>query len=254
MSEGGILTGPEIRSAIFAGDITIDPLDGIEEGKMVNPASYDLTLGNKVKVYSPSVQIVYGGFIEKQGYEHTDTRTVHKPLTKVGHDMVVHSKGSYLYAHNEKWLDSKHEEPTWEFTIDPKLGWLLKPGIGYLMHTAERVTTKRYVPVLDGKSSIGRLFITAHVTAGYGDPGFDGQYTLEVVATHPVLVYPGMRFCQMRFHTPVGEILDYQHRGHYQGQASMGPVPSMAHRQFEEKFTDLPIVGFKGSGNGCHNG
>jgi len=231
---GGILTGPEIRRALFAGDIVIEPMDeeNLQDGTLVNPASYDLTLGNKVAVYSNVMQVVFGNAIKaRQAYKDG----VPEPLDSVIYDAVVRSKGSCLYAHNERWLDSKRKNSTWEFTIDKEAGWLLKPGIGYLMHTVERVTTDRYIPVLDGKSSIGRLFVTAHVTAGYGDPGFDGQYTLEVVSTHPVVVYPGMRFCQMRFHTAVGEVLNYKHRGHYTGQASMGPVPSMSWRQFEEQ-------------------
>lgn len=81
----------------------------------------------------------------------------------------------------------------------------LEPRKLYLLHTAERVSTKAFVPVLDGKSSIGRLGICIHLTAGYGDPGFDGQYTLEVTCVIPVRIYAGMRFCQMRFHTMVGE-------------------------------------------------
>jgi len=92
------------------------------------------------------------------------------------------------------------------------------------------------VPVIDGKSSIGRLFIAMHITAGYGDTGFNGQYTLEVTAVHPVIVYPGMRFCQMRFHTTVGEVLDYANcDSHYTGANAMGPVASQAYKQFLPK-------------------
>jgi dCTP deaminase len=223
---GGILTGPAIRSALFAGDIVIDPLneDHLQEGTFVNPASYDLTLGNKIAIYSRSVHAVIGG-----EYRTTETTFSAEEIKR-----IEHNSGNNLYPDLSRALDSKMKQEVLEFTMTPEYGWYLKAGIGYLMHTVERVTTDRYIPVLDGKSSIGRLFVTAHVTAGYGDPGFDGQYTLEVVSTHPVIVYPGMRFCQMRFHTTVGEILDYKHRGHYTGKASMGPVPSMTWRQFQD--------------------
>jgi len=251
MPNGGILTGPEIRNAIYAGDIEIDPLVGLEEGTYVNPASYDLTLGNRVAVYSRAVYAVLGG-----AHRETNSSFSEDEMQRIELCM-----GNNLYPDPTRVLDSKLEQHALEFTMYPTNGWWLKPGIGYLMHTAERVTTKRYVPVLDGKSSIGRLFITAHITAGYGDPGFDGQYTLEVVATHPVLVYPGMRFCQIRFHTPVGELLEYGHRGHYTGKASMGPVPSMAYLQFTEQSGDstginaAPVsVNACWSGRGCHNG
>lgn len=192
MVDGGVLTGPEIEHQHECGNIIIDPFNKDQ----INPASYDLALGNKVAVYKA---------------------WVHVP---------------HLAAYrNTHIVDSKQAQEVYEFEIDPERGWLLKPGIGYLMHTAERVRTDKYVPVLDGKSSIGRLFIAVHVTAGYGDTGFDGQYTLEVVATHPVVVYPGMRFCQIRFHTVVGAVLPYS--GNYTGDASMGPVPSRAYNQFK---------------------
>jgi len=105
----------------------------------------------------------------------------------------------------------------------------LRPGFGYLMHTRERIKTDHYVPVVDGKSSNGRLFIQIHQTAGYGDPGYDGQYTLEVTVTHPVVVYLGMRIAQMRFHTKVGSGPLY--KGKYRGEKARGAVPSAAHKE-----------------------
>lgn len=88
--------------------------------------------------------------------------------------------------------------------------------------------------ILTHNSSIGRLGICVHLTAGFGDPGFDGQYTLEVTCVHPVKVYVGMRFCQIRFHEIVGEIEDYSKKGHYTGSAAVGAVPSMSWKQFQE--------------------
>jgi len=104
-------------------------------------------------------------------------------------------------------------------------GITLCPGQLYLMHTVESICTNHYVPVLDGKSSVGRLGIVIHLTAGFGDPGYSGQYTLEVTVVHPVRVYAGMPFCQMRFHEITGPIMDYQKRGHYTGE-QRGPQPS----------------------------
>lgn len=132
-------------------------------------------------------------------------------------------------------------------------GYVIRPGHLYLMHTRERIYTADYVPVLDGKSSIGRLGIVVHLTAGYGDPGFAGQYTLEVTTIYPIRIYAGMRFCQMRFHTmlqpgdtrtagydghwhgdPPSSAPDYQKVGHYTGE-QRGPMPSLAYKQFERK-------------------
>lgn len=213
MVDGGVLTGPEIEHQHACGNIIIDPFNRDQ----INPASYDLTLGNKVAVYKNCVVPMV-----HSSWNPVTSRSVSC--------LVADSMGSNLFS-SEGQMDAKAPQEVLEFEIDLERGWLLKPGIGYLMHTAERVRTDKYVPVLDGKSSIGRLFIAVHVTAGYGDTGFDGQYTLEVVATHPVIVYPGMRFCQIRFHTAVGAVLPYA--GNYTGDASMGPVPSRAYNQFK---------------------
>jgi len=114
-------------------------------------------------------------------------------------------------------------------------GIILSPDYFYLMHTLEHIGTLKYVPVLDGKSSIGRLGVSVHETAGYGDPGFRGQYTLEVRCFRPTKLYAGMRICQMRFHTLVGTPRDYAQIGNYRGVFAEGPVISQVHMQFEEK-------------------
>jgi dCTP deaminase len=121
------------------------------------------------------------------------------------------------------------DNPVETFTMDG-MGFSLQPGILYLMHTEEVVWTSRYVPVLDGKSSIGRLGIFTHITAGFGDANYRGQYTLEVTVIQPVRVYRGMRFCQMRFHTMEGEVMHYS--GNYVGDTAMGAVPSRSWKQF----------------------
>jgi len=135
-------------------------------------------------------------------------------------------------------LDCKVNNPTDLAEMDHERGtFVLLPGHLYLMHTAERVRTDKYVPVLDGKSSLGRLGVQVHMTAGYGDPGFDGQYTLEVTAVYQTRVYAGMRFCQMRFHTiwrAIDEFVPTLYNGNYTGEASMGPVPSRSWKQFEK--------------------
>jgi dCTP deaminase len=200
----GVLSGRAIEQAMAEGRIQVDPFDR----KYVNPASYDLTLGDGVRVYEHSV------------FSHP--RSWSGPGAE---------DGSNFEPNHNNSLDSRIANSTKSFKIGED-GWLLKPGIGYLMHTHERVCTDSYVPVLDGKSSIGRLFITIHVTAGYGDPGFNGQFTLEVTSTQPVRVYAGMRFCQVRFHTISGEPVLYQ--GHYTGAKAVGAIPSRSWEQFED--------------------
>lgn len=83
-------------------------------------------------------------------------------------------------------------------------------------------------------SSIARLGVIVHFTAAYGDTGFNGQYTLEVSAMHPVILYPGMAIAQAVFYTCEGEIEDYSLTGHYTGEAAKGAEPSHSYEQFEE--------------------
>lgn len=205
-----ILSGSEILRQIELGAIDITPFDT----KYVNPVSVDLTLGDEVAVYR---RFTTNPDLKKSApFDGGVLRYLEPPRS------VWINKPDYGH-------DTKTELEVLKYKIDPELGWVLNPGISYLMHTAESVRTDRFVPILDGKSSIGRLFIQVHVTAGFGDPGFSGQYTLEVTSEFPVRVYPGMRICQMRFHTIEGEIQTYQQTGHYTGELACGPVGSKAH-------------------------
>ena len=121
-----------------------------------------------------------------------------------------------LLVYQDKIIDFKKENPTNKIII-PESGLVLKPNTLYIGRTNERCWTDRYIPQLDGRSSIGRLGITIHVTAGYGDIGWDGTWTLEIMAIHPVRIYPNIEFCQISYHTPYGKT-DIQYEGRYQGQ------------------------------------
>lgn len=128
-------------------------------------------------------------------------------------------------------LDVKTAPRTKITKIGPD-GIVLQANQGYLMHTQETVWTDSTAIVVDGKSSLGRLFISVHETAGFIDPGFHGQVTLEVAPLYSIRVYAGMRFCQVRFHPIVGDVTLY--RGHYVGSTAKGAVPSMVHQQMRE--------------------
>ena len=221
MSDQGILTGPEIVREVLAGNIFIEGFDPTclesDDDSLVNPASYDLHLGDRVAVYKEVV-----GAHGLSGYPLIDSELME----------VQNSGGRTLTRDPTGVLDSRTQNDVHEFTMSPEIGWELQPGIGYLMHTKEAVHTDKYVPIIEGKSSIGRLFVTIHDTAGFGDPGFDGEYTLEVSSTHRVILYPGMRICQIRFNTKVGKHLGYN--GNYTGKSARGPVPSRSWRQFKK--------------------
>lgn len=227
---GGILSGLQILESVRSGDIVIDPFDesNVKHTSRMNPASYDLTLGSHVAVYKSCVQAGDSDDWDCDGMRPDGTWGV--PGERLRPRFAPGERIEPRAAAN--CLDAAQENPVARYEMDDR-GLLLLPGIAYLMHTEERVRTERFVPIIDGKSSIGRLFCFVHVTAGYGDPGFDGQYTLEVVVVHPLIVYPGMRFCQMRFHTLVGEAEGYQSRGSYKGELAQGPIPSQSWKMFQ---------------------
>jgi dCTP deaminase len=124
-------------------------------------------------------------------------------------------------------LDARKNNPTKLVEI-PEEGLLLEPGCLYLAVTNEYTETRNLVPRIDGRSSIGRLGIFVHVTAGFGDVGFKGFWTLELACLHPVIIYPNMRICQISYHEICGEpVLEY--RGRYQDSSTQEPVASRFH-------------------------
>lgn len=96
-------------------------------------------------------------------------------------------------------LDMKAEMPTTTIKI-PKKGYVLKPGVLYLGRTMERTETHKFVPMLEGRSSIGRFGISIHETAGFGDIGFCGYWTLELSCVQSIRVYAGVDICQIYYH------------------------------------------------------
>lgn len=132
-------------------------------------------------------------------------------------------------------VDMKKQPMTRE-TIIPTEGLVLYPGRFYLGYTMEHTETDKFVPCLDGRSSVARLGLAVHVTAGFGDVGFKGQWTLEIVPHVPIRVYPGCEICQIYFQELTGDN-SIKYAGKYQN--SSGAVASRMIRDFggiEEKL------------------
>lgn len=107
-------------------------------------------------------------------------------------------------------------------------GYVLWPGEFILASTIERITLGHNLAArIEGKSSLGRIGLAVHITAGFFDPGWDGECTLEMVnhLPRPIRIRPGMRVAQMAFFR-MGRSPEkgYEIRGHYQGQT--GPTES----------------------------
>jgi dCTP deaminase len=113
-----------------------------------------------------------------------------------------------LLTYEEIVLDMKRPNRTTRVTI-PAEGLELTPSQLYLGRTIERTVTHNLVPMLEGRSSIGRLGLFVHVTAGFGDVGFDGFWTLEMFAIQPIRIYPGVEIAQIFYHTIEGDITEY---------------------------------------------
>ena len=96
-------------------------------------------------------------------------------LNPNSYNVRLHPK---LLVYTNDTLDMAVSEPTAELSI-PESGLVLRPGKLYLGQTIEYTETFGYIPVLEGRSSIGRLGLHIHVTAGWGDNGFKGNWTLE---------------------------------------------------------------------------
>jgi dCTP deaminase len=114
--------------------------------------------------------------------------------------------GKTLAVYNDAVLDAKKHNQITTFEI-PEDGYVLEPNTLYLGVTEEYTETHDHVPFLEGKSSIGRLGIDIHATAGKGDVGFCNFWTLEISVKLPVRVYAGMPVGQLIYFEVKGEVL-----------------------------------------------
>lgn len=208
-----ILSDKTIKKEIANGNIIISPFDE----KYLNPVSVDLTLAPEFKTYTKETKICKWNELP---------------------EWVVYNKlfneyvpGQYKY---EDCLDVKVKAETQTLSI-PKEGFVLMPGEVYLYAVNERIGVKGNIRAkVEGKSSLGRLGLFIHVTAGFIDPGFEGSLVLELVATRPIKVYPDMKICQIEFARVEGEIeesYDQKAGSKYHGQT--GAQESLMHKNFE---------------------
>lgn len=126
-----------------------------------------------------------------------------------------------LLVYEEIVLDMKRPSRFRRIQI-PSEGLVLQPNQLYLGRTIEYTETRNLVPMLEGRSSIGRLGLFVHVTAGFGDVGFCGYWTLEMFAIQPVRIYAGVQVCQVFYHTLEGAVTEYK-SGKYQNNSDIQP-------------------------------
>lgn len=150
-----------------------------------------------------------------------------KYLNPNSYNLRLHNE---LLIYEDAILDMKRPNKTRSIVI-PEEGLVLVPGRLYLGRTLEYTRTENYVPMLEGRSSIGRLGIYIHVTAGFGDVGFSGYWTLEIQCVQPIRIYPGVEICQIYYHSIEGEFEKYN-SGKYQNNT--GIQPSLLYKDFEK--------------------
>jgi dCTP deaminase len=224
------LSDKTILSEMENGNITISPFDM----KYLNPNSVDLTLNKMYKVL--------------------DKKNAHK-LSTIERENLYASVN--LYTEEQRWemnpnmsnaevdaeldrigfpsyyVDCKKENKFMEFTM-PEDGMILVPGELYIYSCNEVIGCKKNIRAgVMGKSSMGRLGLFVHVTAGFVDTGFQGSLVLEMVATIPIKIYPNQKICQIEFVRVEGEFLetyDQKEGSKYMNQT--GAQESKMHKNF----------------------
>ena len=128
-------------------------------------------------------------------------------------------------------LDCKKDNPTTTVLI-PQEGYVLQPGILYLGSTVEKIGSDYFIPMYEGRSSMARLGLVSHLSAGFGDLAFKSFWTTEITVVHPIRIYSNMRIGQVYFHHVNPEAIndDHTYKGKYLDQ--VGPQSSKSYLDF----------------------
>lgn len=178
-----ILSKGHIKKALESGEVIIDPVNS----ENLNPNSYDLTLGNKIAWYP----VLENNVTVPQIAEDI-------PYDRYGMASVT-NEANAKFARIVGYLDPAKDNMMIEKTI-PKEGIVLLPHILYLCMVNETLWSDKYVFELTGKSTLARLGIIVHHTAGYSNLGHMFKYVLEIQVVHPVRIYPNMKIAQVYIH------------------------------------------------------
>jgi dCTP deaminase len=157
-------------------------------------------------------------------------------LNPNSYNLALHAE---LIVYEEVVLDMAKANRVRRIPIPPE-GLVLSPNQLYLGRTVERTTTHQLVPQIEGRSSVGRLGLFVDVTAGFGDVGFSGYWTLEIFAVQPVRIYAGVPICQIFYHELTGEVEEYVNK--YQHNRDI--QPSLLFEELnpqEENDPQLPL-------------
>ncbi len=166
--------------------------------------------------------------INRQGNDIIIDPFNEKQVNPNSYNLKLHNE---LVVYDSNILDMKKDNTGTKMII-PEEGLLLESNKLYLGRTVEYTETHNLIPMLEGRSSVGRLGLFVHVTAGFGDVGFKGYWTLEIFCVQPIKIYPNIEICQIFYHSIDGDYTSYE-GGKY--QANQDIQTSMLHKDFEEK-------------------
>lgn len=148
-----------------------------------------------------------------------------KQINPNSYNLKLHDE---LLIYKDDVLDIKKRND-FEIIKIPPDGLKISPGKLYLGRSLEHTETKNLVPMLEGRSSLGRLGVFIHVTAGFGDVGFKGFWTLEIHCIQPIIIYPYIEVCQIYYHTIEGEYFLYESNKY---QNNKGVQPSLFYKEW----------------------
>ena len=188
-----ILSDKQLLEEIEKGEITLSPF----KKELLNPNSYDVTLAPEVGMYV--TEIFYNDYHNElikhpEWYNFVDINK----FKEFYHTLLLNQQFVVL--------DSRSKPNLITFPI-PKEGMIIYPNTFYLYSTNEVIGSKKYVSRIEGKSSLARLGLFIHCTAGWIDTGFIGNITLEMTSILPVKVYPNQKIAQVAFYQ-TGEVLE----------------------------------------------
>ncbi len=224
-----ILSDGDIKQRLQKGDLVIESL--IDKELQIQPASVDLRLGTEFKTFRNTTDSYIDPFdkCSISGYYASENQRT-------------------LTSFNPQFKNSKPISPDKEGLhekVDFDCPYIIKPRDFLLGTTLEYVKIPNdLVGRLEGRSSLGRLGIVIHSTAGFIDPGFEGTITLEIgnLGVMPVALYPKMRICQIVFEqllSPVEKPYGQARGSKYQGQR--GPISCKLQKdsEFEKLASEL---------------
>lgn len=151
------------------------------------------------------------------------------------YDYIEVTLGDTIKVYDAPFLNTKVPTKTKEMKI-PETGFMLKPNELYIGRTAEYTKTYGFVPLLAGTEELAAMGMEIHVTAGFGDNGFEGTWTLEIVCANPTIVYPGMPIGRVYYYPLIGNA-DIEYRGKYFKQVE--PTASRLYKEYNDDVMTL---------------